>query len=85
MIFIGPDGDTIYWMGLKHVARDLATAANVPVIRGSGLLESAGEALTFAQQIGFPVSIVSPSLLSRVTFGPLRFMHSHERIYTGSC
>ncbi|KAI0379391.1 AHS2-domain-containing protein [Hypomontagnella monticulosa] len=59
MIFIGPNSDTISSMGLKHVARALAIDADVPVIRGSGLLKSPEEAVVVAQQIGFPVSIVS--------------------------
>lgn len=58
MIFVGPDSEAIYKMGLKHVARDLATAAGIPVIQGSGLLRNAEESLRLAQDVGFPVSIV---------------------------
>ncbi|KAF3059645.1 putative urea carboxylase [Daldinia childiae] len=57
MIFIGPDSKAIYQMGLKHVARGLATAAGIPVIQGSGLLRSAAETLEIAQRIGFPVIV----------------------------
>ncbi|KAI0838476.1 AHS2-domain-containing protein [Hypoxylon sp. FL0890] len=57
MVFVGPDSEAIHQMGLKHVARDLAIAAGVPVISGSGLLGSAEEALDVAQKIGFPVMI----------------------------
>ncbi|KAI0122685.1 AHS2-domain-containing protein [Daldinia grandis] len=57
MIFIGPDSEAIYQMGLKHIARDLATSAGVPVIQGSGLLRSAAETLETAQRIGFPVIV----------------------------
>ncbi|KAI0007565.1 AHS2-domain-containing protein [Xylariaceae sp. FL0662B] len=55
MVFIGPDSDSISKMGLKHVARDLAIAVDVPVISGSGLLGSADEALDLAQTMGFPI------------------------------
>ncbi|KAI1097624.1 carbamoyl-phosphate synthase L chain, ATP binding domain-containing protein [Jackrogersella minutella] len=57
MIFVGPDSEALYRMGLKHVARDLAIAAEVSVIRGSGLLGSAEEACDFARQIGFPIML----------------------------
>ncbi|KAI1759909.1 AHS2-domain-containing protein [Hypoxylon sp. FL1150] len=55
MIFIGPASETIHEMGLKHMARDLATAAGIPVIRGSGLLRDAEEAVNLARDVGFPV------------------------------
>ncbi|KAI4869941.1 AHS2-domain-containing protein [Hypoxylon rubiginosum] len=57
MIFVGPDSEAIYKMGLKHVARDLATAAGIPVIQGSGLLRNAEESLRLAQDVGFPVML----------------------------
>ncbi|KAI0892992.1 AHS2-domain-containing protein [Annulohypoxylon nitens] len=57
MVFVGPDGEAIHSMGLKHVARDLAVAAGVPVIQGSKLLGSADEALTVARNMGFPVML----------------------------
>ncbi|KAI0179694.1 AHS2-domain-containing protein [Hypoxylon sp. FL1284] len=57
MVFVGPDSDSIYKMGLKHVARDLATAAGIPVIQGSGLLRNAEEALSLARDVGFPVML----------------------------
>ncbi|KAI1654379.1 AHS2-domain-containing protein [Daldinia decipiens] len=57
IIFIGPDSEAIYQMGLKHVARGLATTAGIPVIQGSGLLRSAAETLEIAQKIGFPVIV----------------------------
>lgn len=57
MVFVGPDSEAIHSMGLKHVARDLAVGAGVPVIQGSKLLGSADEALAVARDMGFPVSI----------------------------
>ncbi|KAK6953251.1 hypothetical protein Daesc_005552 [Daldinia eschscholtzii] len=57
IIFIGPDSETIHQMGLKHVARDLATSAGIPIIQGSGLLKSAADTLEVARRIGFPVIV----------------------------
>ncbi|OTB03152.1 hypothetical protein M426DRAFT_12743 [Hypoxylon sp. CI-4A] len=57
MVFIGPRSDAIYTMGLKHLARDSAIEAGVPVIQGSGLLQNADEALEVARRIGFPVML----------------------------
>lgn len=39
----------------KHTARELAEAAEVPVLAGSPLLVSADEALDYARRIGLPV------------------------------
>lgn len=44
-------------MGLKHEARAIAQAANVPVIPGTGLLESAGAAVAAAKRLGCPVML----------------------------
>ncbi|ETS86272.1 urea carboxylase [Pestalotiopsis fici W106-1] len=58
LTFVGPSAETIEMMGLKHTARELAVEAGVPVIPGSkGLLESAGDAVTAAQKLGFPVML----------------------------
>lgn len=42
-------------MGQKHRARDLAIAADVPVVPGTELLESETAALEAAQKLAFPV------------------------------
>ncbi|KAI2466913.1 AHS2-domain-containing protein [Annulohypoxylon bovei var. microspora] len=57
MVFVGPDSEAIYQMGLKHVARDLAVAAGVPIIQGSKLLGSAEEALALSRNMGFPIML----------------------------
>lgn len=44
-------------MGLKHEARAIAQAANVPIIPGTGLLESAGAAVAAAKHLGCPVML----------------------------
>ncbi|MGC4033852.1 MAG: urea carboxylase [Tepidisphaeraceae bacterium] len=45
--------------GLKHTARDLARQAGVPLLPGTGLLESPEAALEAAGRIGFPVMLKS--------------------------
>ena len=58
LIFVGASADTIERMGDKVAARQAAEAAGVPVVPGSdGRVESVAEAVTIAEQIGFPVMI----------------------------
>jgi urea carboxylase len=45
--------------GLKHEARAIAQAANVPLLPGSGLLADVNEALAEAERIGYPVMLKS--------------------------
>jgi urea carboxylase len=53
--FIGPSPDDILAFGLKHTARALAQANDIPLAPGTDLLKDADAALQAAQQIGFPV------------------------------
>ncbi len=56
--FIGPTPDAMQKLGDKNTAREMARAANVPVVPGSaGLLENEAEAVHFAREIGYPVLI----------------------------
>jgi acetyl-CoA carboxylase biotin carboxylase subunit len=56
--FIGPPPDVIRLMGEKEKARDAMKRAGVPILPGSeGILASDGEALEWAQKVGFPVII----------------------------
>src|SRR5258705_37395 len=56
--FIGPTPEMIRKMGDKAVARQTMKDAGLPVVPGSpGVLESADEALSLANSIGFPVII----------------------------
>lgn len=56
--FIGPTGEQIRQMGDKATARRLAAEAGVPTVPGSkGTIEDPDEALTVADEIGFPVII----------------------------
>ncbi len=57
--FIGPTSRQIALFGQKHVARDLAVAANVPLLPGTALLSSADEAASSASSIGYPVMVKS--------------------------
>ncbi|MDD0972538.1 urea carboxylase [Pseudomonas fontis] len=55
--FIGPTAEQIREFGLKHRARELAGAAQVPMAPGTGLLANVEEALQAAQRIGYPVML----------------------------
>jgi acetyl-CoA carboxylase biotin carboxylase subunit len=56
--FIGPTAEQIRLMGDKAAARRLAIELTVPVIPGSeGAVDDAEEALSIAEEIGFPVII----------------------------
>ncbi|GKT47169.1 urease [Colletotrichum spaethianum] len=60
MIWVGPTADQMRQLGLKHLARDVAIGAGVPVVPGSKhLLKSAEEALTEAERIRYPVMLKS--------------------------
>ena len=53
--FVGPTPDSIEQVGGKIAARALASAAGVPLVQGSGKLDSTADALAFAEKIGYPV------------------------------
>lgn len=56
--FIGPKSEVIDMMGNKAVARQMMIEAGVPVVPGSeGKLENIEEAVTLANEIGYPVII----------------------------
>ncbi len=56
--FIGPSPEAMGKLGDKNIARELARAAEVPVVPGSdGIIESEEEALRFAHDVGFPVLV----------------------------
>jgi urea carboxylase len=57
--FVGPTAEQIRAFGLKHRAREIAAAANVHGVPGSGLLASADDALRAADAIGWPVMLKS--------------------------
>ncbi|MFD0361906.1 urea carboxylase [Nocardia sp. GCM10030253] len=55
--FVGPTPDQLRIFGDKHTAREAARAVGVPLIPGSGLLESADHAIAEAERIGYPVML----------------------------
>eukprot|EP01125_Pyxidicula_operculata_P021353 TRINITY_DN817_c0_g1_i2.p1 TRINITY_DN817_c0_g1~~TRINITY_DN817_c0_g1_i2.p1 ORF type:complete len:1126 (-),score=145.54 TRINITY_DN817_c0_g1_i2:515-3892(-) len=55
VLFLGPTPKSIEEFGMKHLARELAKQANVPVVPGSSLLLSEDDSVTKASEIGFPV------------------------------
>ena len=55
--FVGPTPAHLATFGAKHTARELARAAGVPMMAGTGLLASAEEAVAAAREIGFPVMV----------------------------
>jgi acetyl-CoA carboxylase biotin carboxylase subunit len=62
LIFIGPSPDAIYKMGNKTVAKQLASAANIPMAKGSpGNISHEDDAIKAAASIGYPVIIKAAS------------------------
>ena len=59
LTFIGPTAQHIRDFGLKHKARELAQAAQVPLLPGSPLVQTTEEALDWSEKIGYPVMIKS--------------------------
>lgn len=59
LVFLGPTPEQMNAFGLKHSARELAETAQVPLLPGTGLLNDLTQALTEAEQIGYPVMLKS--------------------------
>nr|MBA2690534.1 ATP-grasp domain-containing protein [Burkholderiales bacterium] len=59
LTFIGPTPPQMRAFGLKHTARELAAANDVPLLPGSGLLANVDEAIAEAARIGYPVMLKS--------------------------
>lgn len=59
LVFIGPTAEQMITFGLKHKARELAQAANVPLCPGTDLLQNLDAAKTAAAEIGYPVMLKS--------------------------
>jgi acetyl-CoA carboxylase biotin carboxylase subunit len=55
IVFIGPTPESMRALGSKAGGREIAAGSHVPVVPGTGVLESAEEALLAAKQIGYPV------------------------------
>ena len=59
VVFIGPTPEQMRNFGLKHTARAIAEAGDIPMLPGSGLLESEQSAKAQAGRIGYPVMLKS--------------------------
>eukprot|EP00759_Apiculatamorpha_spiralis_P000889 PhF_6_TR10368/c0_g1_i1/m.16110/K01941/E6.3.4.6; urea carboxylase len=59
IVFIGPTIQNMKDFALKHVARELAEVANVPIAPGSPVLQSCESAKEHAARIGLPVILKS--------------------------
>jgi len=57
IVFVGPTAEQIVQFGAKHTARELAAAAGVPMLAGTGLLASVEDAVEQAERIGLPVML----------------------------
>ncbi|KAJ9663199.1 hypothetical protein H2198_000960 [Neophaeococcomyces mojaviensis] len=58
MVFAGPSPKAIEDFGIKHTARELAAAADVPIVPGTkGLVNSEDEAVAEANKLGYPVML----------------------------
>jgi urea carboxylase len=57
--FIGPTPAQIRRFGLKHLAREVASAHDVPLLPGTGLLAGVEDAGRAAARIGYPVMLKS--------------------------
>lgn len=59
LVFIGPTAGQMQTFGLKHKARELAQAANVPLCPGTDLLNNIESAKRAATEIGYPIMLKS--------------------------
>lgn len=59
LVFIGPTPEQMNVFGLKHLAREAAGNAGVPMLPGSPALDDIESAISWAEQIGFPVMLKS--------------------------
>src|SRR3990170_6034012 len=57
LVFVGPTPEQLELFGSKHTARAAATAAGVPLLAGTGLLDTLDAALEAAEEIGYPVML----------------------------
>jgi len=57
IVFIGPRSEVMAKMGNKAMARQIAVENKVPVIPGTGVVESDEHALEEAHKVGYPVMI----------------------------
>jgi urea carboxylase len=59
LVFIGPTPAQMNVFGLKHLAREAAENADVPMLPGSPVLEDVDSAVAWAEKVGYPVMLKS--------------------------
>ncbi len=59
LIFLGPTPQQMKEFGLKHSAREIAEQGQVPLLPGTGLLQTLDQALAESETIGYPVMLKS--------------------------
>jgi urea carboxylase len=59
LVFIGPKPSHLREFGLKHTAREIAARCGAPLLPGSGVLGSIGEAIAAGEEVGYPVMLKS--------------------------
>lgn len=59
LVFVGPTPEQLRLFGLKHTARDLARQQGLPLLEGTGLLDSLADAWRAAEAVGYPVMLKS--------------------------
>ena len=59
LIWIGPTPRQMRHLGLKHLAKDLARKAGVPLLSGTSIIDDIEAAICEASKIGYPVIIKS--------------------------
>lgn len=57
LMFVGPTPEQLRVFGDKHAAREAARAVGVPLVPGTGVLESVDHAAAEAERIGYPVML----------------------------
>ncbi|MEV6066694.1 urea carboxylase [Nocardia sp. NPDC052001] len=57
LVFVGPTPEQLRVFGDKHTAREAARAVGVPLVPGSGILESVDHAVSEADRVGYPVMV----------------------------
>lgn len=84
IVFIGPTPEQLRQFGLKHTARELAMQNQVPMLSGSSLLESLGQAQQAAGAIGYPIMVKSTAggggIGMQVCFSEAELADAYEKV-----
>lgn len=82
--FIGPTPKQLIEFGLKHRSKELAEEFGVPLVPGTGLLNSVDEAAAGAAKIGYPVMLKSTAggggIGMSICHGEEELRESYDRI-----